>query len=87
MLSNSRFFIRTLLIVLSFTASWIVLTASAAIEGLDHQKLNSNANRAEGLAAWEQRQTIRSKGMTAIAISPTSSAVVTTARACPRCIV
>ena len=41
MLSNSRFFIRTLLIVLSFTATWIVLTASAAIEGRDDQKLNS----------------------------------------------
>ena len=32
MLSNSRFFIRTLVIVLGFTV-WIVLTASAAIEG------------------------------------------------------
>ena len=53
MLSNSRFFIRTLLIVLSFTATWIVLTASAAIEVRDHQKPNS-ANRADGLAAWEQ---------------------------------
>ena len=61
MLSNSRFFIRTLLIVLSFTATWIVLSASAAIEGRDYKKLNTDANRgeesatfAEGLAAWEQ---------------------------------
>ena len=54
MLSNPRFFIRTLLIVLSFTATWIVLTASAAIEGRDHKKLNSEADRADGLAAWEQ---------------------------------
>ena len=58
MLSNSRFFIRTLLIVLSFTASWIVLSASAANE---HKKLNMDASRGEGLAtfveglaAWEQ---------------------------------
>ena len=54
MLSNSRFFIRTLLIVFAFTATWIVLTASAAIEGRDHTKLNSDADRADGLAAWEQ---------------------------------
>src|SRR3954451_7801080 len=61
MLSNSRVFIRSLLIVLSFMATWIVLTASAANEGRDHKKLNSDANRGEetatfveGLAAWEQ---------------------------------
>ncbi len=54
MLSNSRFFIRNLLIVLGFTVAWIVVTASAAIEDKDHQKLNSAATRAEGLAAWEQ---------------------------------
>src|SRR5688572_31067886 len=61
MLSNSRFLLRTLLIVLSFTATWIVLTASAAIEGKNHHKLTTDANRgeesatfAEGLAAWEQ---------------------------------
>ena len=61
MLSNSRFFIRSLLIVLTFTATWICFTASAAIEGRDHAELNSDANRgeksatfAEGLAAWEQ---------------------------------
>ena len=61
MLANSRFFIRSLLIVLSFIAACIVLTASAAIEGRDYKKLNTDANHgnesasfAEGLAAWEQ---------------------------------
>jgi hypothetical protein len=61
MLSNSRFFIRSLLIILSFITTWIVLTASAANDGRDHQKLNMDANRADGLAtfvdglaAWEQ---------------------------------
>ena len=54
MLSNSRFFFRTLLIVLSFTATWIVLTTSFASEGRHPTKLNSDATRADGLAAWEQ---------------------------------
>src|ERR1700740_3864619 len=61
MLANSRFFIRSLLIVLSFIAAWIVLTASAANERRDHKRLNTDTNRgeesasfAEGLAAWQQ---------------------------------
>jgi hypothetical protein len=52
MLANSRFLIRSLLIVLTFIATWIVLTASAA-NGV-YKKFNSEANRADGLAAWEQ---------------------------------
>lgn len=64
MLANSRFFIRSLLIVLSFLATWIVLTGNAANEGRNRTKLNTDeaarapqmpaANRADGLAAWEQ---------------------------------
>jgi len=61
MLSNSRFVIRSLLIILSFIATWIVLTASAANERRDLKNLNPNTNLGEesarfaaGLAAWEQ---------------------------------
>ena len=54
MLLNSRFFIRTLLIVLSFVATCIVLTASAAIDERGQKKPNPAANGADGLAAWEQ---------------------------------
>jgi len=53
MFANSRVFIRSLLIVLCFIATWIVLTASAANQGRN-QKPNNGAKRAAGLAAWEQ---------------------------------
>ena len=43
MLSHSRFFIRTLLVILVSTLTWIALSASAA-----------DANLADGLAAWQK---------------------------------
>ena len=54
MLSNSRFFIRTLLFILVSVVAWIALTASAAIEFRESRKPNAHANRADGLAAWEK---------------------------------
>jgi len=54
MLSNSRFFIRTLLIILVSTVAWIALTASAAMEVPEFKKLNADANRKDGLAAWQK---------------------------------
>jgi mono/diheme cytochrome c family protein len=54
MSSNSRFFVRTLLIVLVTTLTWIALSASAAIELRADKKLNTEANRADGLAAWQK---------------------------------
>jgi hypothetical protein len=52
MLSNSRFLIRTLLIILVSTVAWIALTASAAIEVPEFKKVN--ANRSDGLVAWQK---------------------------------
>src|ERR1700730_15410850 len=54
MLSNSRLFIRTLLIIFVSTVTWIALTASAAIEVREYKKLNADANRGDGLAAWQE---------------------------------
>ena len=54
MLSNSRFFIRTLLVILVSTATWIALTASAAIEVREYKKSDADANRGDGLAAWQK---------------------------------
>ena len=54
MLSSSRFFIRTLLLILVSTVAWIALTASAAIEVPEFKKLNADANRKDGLAAWQK---------------------------------
>src|SRR6476620_5720862 len=54
MLSSSRFFIRTLLLILVSTVAWIALTASAAIEVPEFKKLNADANRRDGLAAWQK---------------------------------
>src|SRR5213596_3236506 len=54
MLSSPQFFIRTLLVILISIVTWIVVTASAALGGREYWKLNSNANRADGLAAWQK---------------------------------
>ena len=54
MLSNSRFFIRTVLFILVSAVTWIALTASAAIEIPQSRKSSADANRADGLAAWEK---------------------------------
>jgi hypothetical protein len=54
MLSNSRFVIRTLLVILVSTLTWIALTASAAIEVREYKRPNANANLADGLAAWQK---------------------------------
>src|SRR5947207_15854188 len=54
MLSNSRFFIRTLLVILIAIVTWIALTATAAPGNREHWKLPGNANRADGLAAWQK---------------------------------
>jgi mono/diheme cytochrome c family protein len=53
MSSKSRFLVRTLLIIL-VTLAWIALSASAAIELRADKKLNAEANRADGLAAWQK---------------------------------
>ena len=52
MLSNSRCFIRIVLIALVSTVAWIVLTASAI--DLRDQKPTVQSNRADGLAAWQK---------------------------------
>jgi mono/diheme cytochrome c family protein len=52
MSSNSRLFIRIVLIALVSTVTWIGLTASAI--NLRDQKPNVPATRAEGLAAWQK---------------------------------
>src|SRR6266700_1952178 len=54
MLSNSRFSIRMLPVILVATGTWIALTASAAIESRECKRPNGNANRADGLAAWQR---------------------------------
>ena len=54
MLSSSRFFIRTSLVILVFTVAWIALTASAAVEVREYKKFNADLNRDDGLAAWEK---------------------------------
>jgi mono/diheme cytochrome c family protein len=54
MLSNSRFFIRALLIILVFAVTLIALTASAAIEVRDDKRSNAEAELADGLAAWQK---------------------------------
>ena len=53
MLSNSRFSIRILLVILA-TGTWIALTASAAIDSRESKKPNGHGNRADGLAAWQK---------------------------------
>ena len=54
MLSNSRLILRTLLVVLVSTVIWIALTASAANEVRDSTKLSEDADRVDGLAAWQK---------------------------------
>ena len=54
MLSNSRIAIRILLVILVATGTWIALTASAAIDSREYKRPNDNANRADGLAAWQR---------------------------------
>ncbi len=54
MLSNSRFFIRTILFILVSAVTWIALTASAAIEFRESRKSTADPKLAQGLAAWEQ---------------------------------
>jgi len=54
MLSNSRFSIRILLVILVATGTWIALTASAAIDSRKSDKPNGEGNRADGLAAWQR---------------------------------
>jgi hypothetical protein len=53
MLSNSQFFIRILLVILISIVTWIALTATANLGGREYRKLNGNANRSDGLAAWQ----------------------------------
>jgi hypothetical protein len=54
MLSNSRSFNRILLVILIFLVIWIALTATAALGTRENRKLNGNANRSDGLAAWQR---------------------------------
>src|SRR4030095_16148431 len=54
MLSSSRFFIRTLLLILVAAVSWTVLTASAALEMREHKKASAGTSRGDGLAAWQK---------------------------------
>jgi hypothetical protein len=54
MLSNSRFLIRTVLFILFSAVTWIALSASAATEIPQSRKASADANRAGGLAAWEE---------------------------------
>jgi hypothetical protein len=54
MLSNTRFFILILLVVIVATGTWIALTASAAIESREYKRPKGDANRADGLAAWQK---------------------------------
>ncbi len=54
MLSNSRFFIRILVLILVTTGTLIALTASAAIKRREYKKPTVEAKRADGLAAWQR---------------------------------
>ena len=54
MLSSSRFFIRTLLLILVATVAWTALTASAAFEIREDKKANAETSRRDGLAAWQK---------------------------------
>ena len=54
MLSNSRFLIRTLLIVLVFIVTWIALTASASVAVREDMRFDGAPNLADGLAAWQR---------------------------------
>jgi hypothetical protein len=51
MLSNSRGFIRILLVILVSIVTLVALTTGAPGRR-EHEKLNRNADRADGLAAW-----------------------------------
>ena len=53
MLSNSRCFIRILLLILVSIVTLVALTAAAPWRR-NHEKLNGNADRSGGLAAWEK---------------------------------
>jgi hypothetical protein len=52
-LSGGGGIIRTLLVILVATVTWIALTASAAIEVREYEKPNPD-NLADGLAAWQK---------------------------------
>lgn len=54
MLSNPGFLIRTLLIILVSTVTWLALTASGAIGVREFKNLTGDANRSDGLAAWQK---------------------------------
>jgi hypothetical protein len=54
MLSNSRFLIRALLIILGSTVAWIALTISAGTAVRESEKPNADTNLADGLAAWQE---------------------------------
>ena len=54
MLSNSRFFIRTLLIILVSTVTWIALATSATVAIREGERVDCDANLADGLAAWQK---------------------------------
>lgn len=54
MLSNSRFFIRTILAVCLSTVVLIVLATGATLATRNDYRLDDNANLADGLAAWQK---------------------------------
>ena len=54
MLSKSRLSIRVLLLILVATGTWISLTNTFAIEHREYQRPTVQANRADGLAAWQK---------------------------------
>ena len=54
MLSSSRFFSRTSLVILVFAVAWIAMTASAAVEVREYKKLDVDTNLGNGLAAWQK---------------------------------
>src|SRR5713226_8133138 len=54
MLLNSRFFIRTLLVILVSTVTWIALATSATVAIREGERVDGDANLADGLAAWQK---------------------------------
>jgi mono/diheme cytochrome c family protein len=54
MLSNSQFFIRILLVIMISIAAWVTLTATAASGTREYPKPHVNADRTDGLAAWQK---------------------------------
>ena len=54
MLLNLRFFIRTLPIILVSTVIWIALATSATVAIREGERVDGDANLADGLAAWQK---------------------------------